>query len=311
MTAETVASYAGRWLRDHPRSKASTNKSHGHAVAPFAREFGGVKMAEITRQAARRWGLDNPSQVNALRTMFRDAIDDEILTKNPFSNLRLPQPQGRKDLVTLTAAEVSALADRALQLDERGSVLRAATIFAAHVGIRPGELYVLQWSDIDFANGEVQIRRGLGSTGEITSPKNSHARTVVLSPVAAQALREMPRRLDTEIVFPKPDGSHYTKSSFAYWWEKVRNLAGRPGMDFYELRHFCATYLLELGVSHADVAIQLGHRDGGALVMSTYGHPAEAGARSRLRQAMAGKRLGPDAVNGLREATAEEGGTGN
>jgi hypothetical protein len=36
-------------------------------------------------------------------------------------------------------------------------------------------------------------------------------------------------------------------------------------MDFYELRHFCATHLLELGVSHADVAVQLGHTDGGAL----------------------------------------------
>jgi len=51
------------------------------------------------------------------------------------------------------------------------------------------------------------------------------------------------------------------------------------------VRHFCATHLLELGVSHADVAIQLGHTDGGALVMSTYGHPSEDGARERLKQA--------------------------
>ena len=57
------------------------------------------------------------------------------------------------------------------------------------------------------------------------------------------------------------------------------------GMDFYELRHFCATHLLELGVSHADVAVQLGHTDGGALVMSTYGHPSEDGARERLKRA--------------------------
>jgi integrase len=56
-------------------------------------------------------------------------------------------------------------------------------------------------------------------------------------------------------------------------------------MDFYELRHFCATHLLELGVSHADVAVQLGHTDGGALVMSTYGHPSEDGARERLKRA--------------------------
>lgn len=58
-------------------------------------------------------------------------------------------------------------------------------------------------------------------------------------------------------------------------------------MHFYELRHFCATHLLELGVSHADVAVQLGHTDGGALVMSTYGHPSEQAARERLKRAYA------------------------
>jgi integrase len=56
-------------------------------------------------------------------------------------------------------------------------------------------------------------------------------------------------------------------------------------MAFYELRHFCATHLLELGVSHADVAVQLGHTDGGALVMSTYGHPSDEAARERLLDA--------------------------
>jgi len=53
-------------------------------------------------------------------------------------------------------------------------------------------------------------------------------------------------------------------------------------MAFYELRHYCATRLLELGLSPADVAVQLGHTDGGALVMSTYGHPSENAARARI-----------------------------
>ena len=60
-----------------------------------------------------------------------------------------------------------------------------------------------------------------------------------------------------------------------------------PGTSGCQLRHFCATHLLELGVSHADVAVQLGHTDGGALVMSTYGHPSENGARERLKRAYA------------------------
>jgi len=54
-----------------------------------------------------------------------------------------------------------------------------------------------------------------------------------------------------------------------------------------QLRHWCATHLLELGVSHADVAVQLGHTDGGALVMSTYGHPPEDAVRTRLKAAYA------------------------
>ena len=52
-------------------------------------------------------------------------------------------------------------------------------------------------------------------------------------------------------------------------------------------QHFCATHVLELGLSPADVAIQLGHTAGGALVMSTYGHPSEDAARERLKRAFA------------------------
>ncbi len=60
-------------------------------------------------------------------------------------------------------------------------------------------------------------------------------------------------------------------------------------MAWYELRHFCATLLLEKGVRRADVAVQLGHTDGGKLVMSTYGHPSEERARQTLKEAFNGR----------------------
>jgi integrase len=53
-------------------------------------------------------------------------------------------------------------------------------------------------------------------------------------------------------------------------------------LDFYELRHCAATMLLERGMTPWDVAIQLGHQDGGRLVTSLYGHPSEVAARERL-----------------------------
>ena len=57
-------------------------------------------------------------------------------------------------------------------------------------------------------------------------------------------------------------------------------------MDFYELRHYCATRLLEAGVSDADVAVQLGHTDGGELVRRVYGHPAARIALDRVTAAL-------------------------
>jgi hypothetical protein len=73
-------------------------------------------------------------------------------------------------------------------------------------------------------------------------------------------------------------------------------MAGRPGLDFYELRHCAATMLLERGMTPWDVAVQLGHQDGGRLVTSLYGHPSEAAAR---RAAVGG--LGSVACRGARD----------
>jgi integrase len=203
---------------------------------------------------------------------------------NPFSNLRLEQSRGRKDLIALTEDELTEPGEKALDVSgEFGPSFRAMIIFAAYVGLRPGELFALERGDV--GRDEVTIRQNLDGTGTIKAPKNGRERIVVLPPPAREALADVPVRLDVPWQFVTPRGRRFTKSSLYYYWNPVRAAFGRPGMDFYELRHFCATHLLELGVSHADVAIQLGHTDGGALVMSTYGHPSEDPARERLKRA--------------------------
>ena len=82
-------------------------------------------------------------------------------------------------------------------------------------------------------------------------------------------------------------------------WSWLRKLANRPGLDFYELRHCAATMLLERGATPWDVAQQLGHTDGGQLVMEVYGHPSEAGARARLLAAWDAQ-TGPVPLSGAR-----------
>jgi hypothetical protein len=95
------------------------------------------------------------------------------------------------------------------------------------------------------------------------------------------------KRVDgTDRVFSTITGKRFSKSSFHYAWNPVRVMFGKPGMHFYELKHFGCTYWLdEKGLSPADVALQCGHTDGGALIMDTYGHPSEKKARDRIKDA--------------------------
>jgi integrase len=103
---------------------------------------------------------------------------------------------------------------------------------------------MLRWTDVDFARQEVRIGQSLGSTGDVTLPKNGRPRKVTLPPLARDALMEMPRRADSQYVFTTRTGKRFSKTSHYYYWHAVRSACGRPGMDFYELRHFCATELL-------------------------------------------------------------------
>lgn len=286
---ETCAQFAERWLDDFPRARASTRRTYEYDLKPFVTEFGPLRLGEVGRRRARDWAKRNQSALATVRTMFNDALDEdpEVMSSNPFARLGLEQSRGRKDLEVLSSAELDELASAALRVHgSYGPTFRAIVLFAAYVGCRPAELFMLKWSDIE--GDEVRIRESLGNTGEVTLPKNGKTRRVILPPPALDALREMPRRADSPYVFTTKRGKRLSKSSHYYYWQPVRAAFGRPGMDFYELRHFCATHLLDLGVAHADVAIQLGHTDGGALVMSTYGHPAEEAARERMRQAYGG-----------------------
>jgi hypothetical protein len=93
-----------------------------------------VSAARPDKSRARQWALTQPqSNVRTVRTMFTDAINDGLHPgPNPFSNLRLDQSRGRKDLTALTEPEVASLADCALDcLGSFGPTFRAMILFAS------------------------------------------------------------------------------------------------------------------------------------------------------------------------------------
>lgn len=286
---ESIQQFSDRWLADYARPRASTMRTHRQAIKAFVEHYGQRKPSTITKKEARAWAKDHPASHAALRAMWTDMETEEIVSTNPFSNLRLPQSRGRADITPPTVGELDQLmqaardskkpldggSDRDSTEVPYGEKYASMIEFAAYTGIRRGELCVLTWGDIDFNASRVQISKTLSDDREILPPKNGKARTIVLPPRAADALRRIaPAKADpSSLIFTTPNGRRYTKSTWHYHWNPVRAAAGFPTLDWHVLRHFCATYMLEtLKLSLGAAAAQVGHSDGGVLLMRVYAH---------------------------------------
>lgn len=299
---ETVEGFADRWLTDYARPKASTNDDHGRKAKKFVEEHGSKKLRDVTRLDARRFVNEHRASAMAVRAMFSDALDEGIIESNPFAGLKalnMGGEQGRKNLVVLSQQELAQLADTAREVHPEYPFWQFL-VFAAYTGMRPSEIYALEWPDIDFERSEITVERQLYKR-RCTTPKNGKTRIIILPPPAAEALRTLSRKtrvrladIDGEerffdLVFRNKSGGPLSQTAVHHYWSTVRTAFGRPTMAVYELRHFCATYLLEKFRSGGeegsyDVATQLGHTDEGELVRRLYGHPDGDLSRARLKR---------------------------
>ncbi len=115
----------------------------------------------------------------------------------------------------------------------------------------------------------------------------------MIAPEALEAVRSLPSSLGGDApMWQTKRGNRLHGGNQHYYWNPIRVALGPKyvGMDLYELRHFCGSYLFNnLELPAEAVAQQLGHTDGGALVRKLYGHPDEALQRNRVAAAFAAR----------------------
>jgi len=281
----TVAGWREVWLETHPM-KSSTRRHNAERTAAFAKAHGHLLMVDVDRALAREWRKTHPSTTMSLSAMWTAASKHEDLpVGQPWAGMA---SNGRRDIDPgwLTAVQVDELVThaRAAWPGAYGNVVAAMVSVLAHTGMRPGELAALKWGNLRPQDSRIDVVAQLDSKSKaLTTPKNGRSRSVVFPAQAQRAVALMGRLSDT-FVFTGPGGGLLTQSTRNRIWHPVRVRFGRPDMDLYELRHFCATRLVELGMTSSDVATQLGHRDGGRLVESTYGHARPDPALNRVAQ---------------------------
>jgi integrase len=305
-TEETCDSFTARWTTDYPRGD-STNTHNHERVTKLGQDFAGRPLRSITKAEARPWARQHPGRIAAARAMYNDAIREGLADTNPFARLGMSQGDGRKDIVVLTCQEIDRLAELAIQVhgQQFGVEFAAMILWGAYTCMRPGETFAARFSRLhgDTYHVECQLNSRLGRE---TKPKHNSTGAIYVPDHAREAILSKPRRLHDDLMFHTKRAKQFRQTSLHEAWKTVRSaftatlpathhlrerLAADPEdqLDFYELRHFGASHMLnDLQLEPWIIAQQLRHSDGGTLVTQLYGHPDRIKAIQRIRRAFRG-----------------------
>jgi integrase len=233
--------------------------------------------------------------LNLVRRCLADARARGLIETNPAAGLSPDRKDPKRERAFLSLPELR----RVVESDAVPLRARCCYVFALFTGLRPGELWALRWRDIDTGGPrpEVHVRR---SHARATT-KTGEPRNVPLLPGALLALGTL-RVMDDyscdadDLVFPTVTGRQRLESDDHGWSSRTvrrdarvghRELAGvRREVDFYGLRHGCASLLVMGELTGAPVPIPVVQRFLGHANVSTtmrYAHLAPDFLHSIIR----------------------------
>jgi integrase len=315
---QTVAAFLEEWWEKYARAllKPSTLASYAYVldrwIVPY---LGRTRLRDISRETVdeyraqlRTAGAGTPTINRALAILqgvLQRAVEWRRLPSNPLA--------GTGRLAHVRAASIDA------REPERVEAIRAAILDSAlpptgvrvrradaalvsvlaYEGLRPGEAFALQWSDVlerGLPRARLRIVRGL-SERQVTSPKSARAREPELfGPIAAELAElylALGRPDSQTLVFADTKGGYLRRQNWRQRiWIPALERAGEPYFRPYDLRHTCATLLIYEGRPVTEVAAHMGHADAG-FTARVYGHVFRDAAKRRrvpIEQAIAESR---------------------
>ena len=233
---------------------------------------------------------------------MKDAVKEGSILYSPIDRV-LKQPTAqRKEMETLSSKEVEVLLD----IDDKWTPL--FTLLTGN-GLRIGEAFGLTWDSVDLEHGFLRVTRSLQRVPKLgfifNEPKTEASKAdVPLSATVVSALkthqaRQAEQRLalgpdwrDQGLVFPNSWGSPMWGSTAS---RALKRSLKRIGVDrhlrIHDLRHTCATLMVEKDVPPAKVQGMMRHKHF-STTMDTYVHTSPESLRdaaNTLEDAITGK----------------------
>lgn len=256
LSASTVAGYIK--ALDSEKLKQWRDRDVGDVLPSELREW--IEGFNTTAKTAR-------NLIIPLRSVFKDALNDSLITFDPFSRLDLAR------LLDQTARD-SEYCINPFTAQERGKLIAACrpderpmVEFWFQTGLRPSELHALRWSRVDLPGKRILI-------DEVQVEGKKQARTKTMAgtrwvnlnseAVAALESQKTVTLLAREQVWHNPrkgaawDTADQMRKTL---WVPLCSRAEIPYRNPYQVRHTFASSRLTNGENPWYLAEQLGHAD--------------------------------------------------
>ena len=275
MTFREAAAIHLRNLDDNLSIKPRTRDYWREVLAALVKswpELNETEVRRITQAGCKEWARAyaksaSPTRYNntvaILRHVVNVAVETGVIYSNPAAVVKRAAVRG-KQIALPTTEKFNALIAEMRVGHSRDSINCADfALGLAATGMRKGEANALEWRDVDLEAGEIVVR-GDAKTGT----KNWELRRVPLIPDARALFERMRNERSDEPVDAKVFVVRESQKSLDRACKKI----GADRITHHDLRHLFATRCIESGVDVPTVSRWLGHKDGGALLMKTYGH---------------------------------------
>ena len=208
---------------------------------------------------------------NLIHEALEKAVTDKLIPENPAKGCVLPQIEHR-EMKTLDMDQL----DRFF-LEARKSGVFELYYTVLSTGMRRGELLGLKWTDIDWLNRVISVKRQVlrveGVVQEAPLKTRNAYRNIAVSQELLDILHEKQERENGKsvYVFSSPTGGPISPDSTQHMLHRVLKRAGLEQIRFHDLRHSFATLAIQNGVDIKTLSSILGHFSAG-FTLDTYAH---------------------------------------
>lgn len=206
----------------------------------------GMNTARLEETMAQLRARVSNSTVNRYRSLISSiysfAVRHDLIAFNPVSKVK-PYKENESRLRWLRDDE-----EQRLRAEIGNPALEAEFELALNTGMRRGEQFKLEWSNVDLERGNLTVK---GKTGR---------RHIVANKTALTALLTL-RKITGGKKYVCPNATDAIRRDGRSWFENAVKRAGIPDFHYHDLRHTFASRLVMAGVDIRTVQELLGHKN--------------------------------------------------